>query len=103
MEKATVALIIATLALISNFTNIGLTDKEPTHYCESRELTAYCFRLSASGKSCYTVSLTEGRKVCTETWKEIPLIPIIEYQDYTTNKGDWICPPRPNKCIKVER
>ncbi len=103
MEKATVALIIATLALISNFTNIGLTDKEPTHYCESRELKAYCFDLSSTLKTCYTLPAKTGGKRCTETWKEIPLIPIIEYQDYTTNKGDWICPPRPNKCIKVER
>ena len=44
---------------------------EPTHQCDSRELKAYCFDLSSTGKTCYTLPNYSGAKRCTEGWKEI--------------------------------
>ena len=44
---------------------------EPTHQCNSRELQAYCFELSSTGKTCYTLPNKVGGKVCTEGWVEI--------------------------------
>jgi len=53
---------------------------EPTHTCESRELQAYCFSLSSTGKTCYTLPNYVGGKRCTESWQEIEEI---------TEVGEW--------------
>ena len=42
---------------------------ESTHYCDSRELKAYCFDLSSTGKTCYTLPERIGGKRCTEGWQ----------------------------------
>ena len=91
------------IALIATWTYVGVSGVEPTHYCESRELKAYCSSLSSTSKTCYTLLAKTGGKRCTEGWKEIPELTIEESQDYeyTASKGDWRCPPRPDKCIKV--
>ncbi len=49
------------------------TMPEPTHECHSRELKAYCFDLSSTGKTCYTLPAKTGGKRCTEGWQEIEL------------------------------
>jgi len=49
---------------------------EPTHTCESRELQAYCFDLSSTAKTCYTLPDKIGGKRCTEGWQEIEDIQI---------------------------
>ena len=64
--------IAAILLVIASFFQVGDTSKEPTHYCESRELKAYCYDLSSTGKTCYTQEEKTGGKRCTEGWKEIP-------------------------------
>ena len=46
---------------------------EPTHECDSRELQAYCFDLSSSGKTCYTLPNYAGGKRCSEGWKDIQI------------------------------
>ena len=43
---------------------------EPTHQCDSRELLAYCFSLSPTEKTCYTLPNDIGGKRCTEGWAE---------------------------------
>ena len=70
--KINIALIIA---LIAGFTYTGISDVEPTHYCEVRELKAYCFDLSGTEKTCYTLPEKTGGKRCSSLWKEIPATP----------------------------
>ena len=41
------AVITALLFVISGYTILGIIEKDTTHYCEMRELQAYCFDLSA--------------------------------------------------------
>jgi len=43
---------------------------EPTHQCDSRELDAYCFSISPTEKTCYTLPENQRGKRCTEGWKE---------------------------------
>ena len=65
--------IAAILLIILSFTQVGDTSLEPTHYCESRELKAYCYDLSSTSKTCYTQEDRTGGKRCTEGWKVIPI------------------------------
>ena len=52
----------------------AISDQEPSHYCLSREIKAYCYDLSSTEKTCYTLPEKIGGKRCTEGWKEIPFI-----------------------------
>ena len=74
MQKPTIYEIGIILTLISTFAIVGLSDKEPTHYCEDREIKAYCYDLSSTAKTCYTLPNTQGGKRCSSLWKEIPFI-----------------------------
>jgi len=73
METQTIINSALILALITTWSYVGISGLEPTHYCEDREITAYCYKLSSTNKSCYTVSITEGQKICSNGWKEIPI------------------------------
>ena len=44
---------------------------DSTHKCDSRELKAYCFDISPTRKTCYTLPNYTGGKRCTEGWKEL--------------------------------
>ena len=67
-KKDYIIIVLGAVALAS----IGLiVMPEPTHECDSRELKAYCFDLSSTGKTCYTLPDKIGGKRCTEGWQEI--------------------------------
>ena len=68
MDKKDYTMVTLTLALI---TSLGFAVMpSPTHFCDSRELNAYCVDLSSTGKTCYTMLDKTGGKRCTEGWKE---------------------------------
>ena len=106
METSTkvTSVIIALLVVIQGYQLVG--DREPTHYCEERELKAYCYDLSSTMKTCYTLPAKTGGKRCIE-WKEIPFLEeekVIIKEDIneviSEGKVDYICPKRPNPCRK---
>ena len=71
MDKITAGIIIA---MVLGFTVVGLTNVEPTHYCEIREIKAYCVSLSSTNGTCYTLPENTGGKRCSSLWREIPTI-----------------------------
>ena len=77
METQTIINVALMVALIGTFTYVGVEGQEPTHYCESRELTAYCYSFSPSTITCYTLPGKIGGKRCTENWKEIDFQEVI--------------------------
>ncbi len=92
---------IEIVAIVALFTYVGIEGKEPTHYCESREIKAYCYDFSFTLKTCYTLPAKQGGKRCTEGWNEIPFIEsdIPTVEPYNSG-NEWKCPKRPNPCIK---
>ena len=87
------------IAMIALFGYVGVEGKEPTHYCESRELTAHCYDLSSTMGTCYTLPAKTGGKRCSEGWKEIPLPSKAETYSYGSGKK-WLCDQ--NKCTKID-
>jgi len=79
------------LALIASFTYTGLEGREPTHYCESRELKAHCLELSSTLKTCYTLPGKTGGKRCTEGWKEILEVKIDQESITRGNSKQYSC------------
>jgi len=75
METQTKFNIGIILALVASFSIVGLTNLEPTHYCESRQIKAYCHSLSPTEKTCYTLPNNTGGRRCTEGWQIIPFMP----------------------------
>lgn len=61
--------------LIVGFAVVGVLSIEPTHYCETKQIKAYCTELSGSGVTCYTLPVKTGGKRCDEGWKAIPILP----------------------------
>lgn len=51
---------------------------EATHYCDITQMKAYCFDLSATSKTCYTLPAKTGGKQCSTVWQKIPLVPVQE-------------------------
>ena len=95
MKKTTYTMIGLSLVLL---VSLGFNAMpEPTHKCDSRELEAYCFDMSSTGKTCYTLPSYTGGKRCTEGWKEIEYIdPDIP----TKNSGKkWLC--NQYDCVKI--
>ena len=69
---------------------------DSTHYCESRELKAYCFEISSTMKTCYTLPNKAGGKICSDLWKEIPdeaeqAVVQSPYVIAYTDNGKWFC------------
>ena len=69
---------------------------EPTHQCDSRELEAYCFSLSSTNKTCYTLPANTGGKRCSSLWQEIPMSYTSETKPSATqlkasNANKWSC------------
>lgn len=85
------AMIVLSVALL---TSLGFNIMpEPTHYCDETQTKAYCFSVSSTMKTCYTLPNKGGGKICSNLWKEIPKVrsgcnPII--LAYTDN-GRYIC------------
>jgi hypothetical protein len=74
--------IVAILLMIAGYSIVG-EDLESTHYCEEREIKAFCYSMSSTMKTCYTEMNRTGGKRC-DVWKEIgsvevevnPIIPV---------------------------
>ena len=82
METKTKTGIGIILALIATFIVVGVTDKEPTHYCLSKEIKEYCFEIrDFSDKENYRCLYDETNKrryySCQEGWQDIPFIETI--------------------------
>ena len=71
-EKLKGLALVGLLLYIASMMQVGDLDLEPNYYCEGRELKAFCYDLSSTGKTCYTQEGKIGGKRCTEGWKEIP-------------------------------
>ena len=77
---------LSTILLVS----IGLNAMpEPTHECDSRELMAYCFDLSSTNKTCYTLPNKIGGKRCTEGWNKIET-PYVN-NNIPSSSNQWLC------------
>lgn len=91
------------LLMIAGYAIVGNTDLESTHYCEEREIKAYCYSLSSTMKTCYTEMNKTGGKRC-DVWKEIGTIENqpIEIPIPNSVEGKiWTCPPNGVPCIKI--
>ena len=66
--------IAAIILMIAGFTYFGISTQEANYYCPNKEIKAYCFDFSSTGKTCYTQPAKTGGKRCDEPWKEIPFI-----------------------------
>lgn len=73
MEPRDYIQIATILAMVAGFTVVGVMDKDPTHYCEDRQIKAYCYDLSSTNKTCYTMPAKTSGKRCTTGWQKIPL------------------------------
>ena len=99
MELSTKILsgIVALLLLIDSYQMVS--NREPTHYCERREIKSNCLRLSSTNKTCYSVE--KGWR-CTEGWKEIPIMPKeIEISERRSQGRLESCKPRPIGCEEI--
>ena len=45
--------------------------ENPNYYCEDTNMMAYCYSLSGTEKTCYTLPLFKGGKRCSSLWNEI--------------------------------
>jgi hypothetical protein len=95
METQNVALILSIITLVSTFTYIGVIDKEPNYYCESRQVKAFCYDLSSTKITCYTLPAKTGGSRCTESWKQIPTLP----QEATLTNVKYLCSK--DNCTKI--
>ncbi len=103
MENQTKLNIAVILTLIATLTYVGVSEMTdtPTHYCEERQIKAYCYELSSTMKTCYTLPGKIGGKRC-DIWKEIPEPEITEVSSGYSGK-EYICPKRPNPCKIIKR
>ncbi len=99
MENKILTGIVALLVVLNGYQLIG--EREPNFYCEEREIKAYCYNLSSTMKTCYTLPSKQGGKRCSE-WKEIPFIEEEVIKPTTQlNKREERCPQRPTPCKKI--
>ena len=75
MDNQTYINIGVILLMVSTFAYVGVQGLEPTHYCEAREIKAYCYSLSSTNGTCYTLPENTGGRRCESSWKEIPFLP----------------------------
>ena len=61
------------LALILTFQIVGDINLSPTHYCEDKQIKAFCYGISSTNKTCYTQINNGGAKLCSSLWKIIPI------------------------------
>lgn len=94
MENKILTGIVALLLILQCYQLVG--DREPNYYCEEREIKAYCYDLSSTMKTCYTLPSKQGGKRCTE-WKDIPFIEEIKIMTAQSRREEK-CPSRPNPC-----
>ena len=74
MADSTVIAISSLLILIAGFAVVGITTQQPSHYCLDKQIKAYCYSLSSTAKTCYTLPSNTGGKLCGAAWELIPFI-----------------------------
>lgn len=95
------SVIVIILLAIAGYTLVGDQNQEPTHYCEEREIKAFCYSLSSTMKTCYTEMNRTGGKRC-DVWRKIGVeetTDIINLPKITGTK--WSCPPFGSECIRL--
>jgi len=76
VTKLTGLSVSAIILLLATFFQVGDTSLEPNYACPGKELKAFCYDFSKSGRTCYTQPNKIGGKLCDTVWEEIPeLIP----------------------------
>ncbi len=71
VETKTIAGMTLLILLGLGFALVGNVDLEPNHYCEDRQIMAYCYTLSSTSKTCYTQPGRLGGKRCGLPWQQI--------------------------------
>ncbi len=87
------------ILMISGYVVVGDQSLEPTHYCEEREIKAFCYSLSSTMKTCYTEMNNTGGKRC-DVWKEIGSMESEEILPKQSNVMKWLCDQ--NDCVPIE-
>ena len=96
MEKKTITYTMIGLSMVL-LVSLGFNAMpEPTHQCDSRELEAYCFDMSSTDITCYTLPGRTGGKRCSEKWIEIEK----EIKPTKNNAKQWLCNSK--GCIEIE-
>jgi len=107
--KKYVMIVLPVALLVSLGFNIA---PEPNYYCEVKQLTAHCFSLSSTSKTCYTIPNKLGGKICDSLWLEIPKVEELVKIDLSqcpqvlviayTNEGKFFCNKigKDAKCIE---
>ena len=95
------------LSILAMWTYVGVIDLNPNYYCESRELTAHCYSLSSTNKTCYTLPSNQGGKRCTEGWRSFSATITNDpnqhiYEQSSVEGTQWKCSADPYGCIKIK-
>ena len=90
MEKKDYGMVILSVSLLAS---LGLNAMpEANYYCNSTTTKAYCFDLSSSLKTCYTLPDKQKGKICSEGWKELIITPEgIDSVKVFANGKEWNC------------
>ena len=78
------------ILLIGGYVLVGDTSLEPTHYCEERQIKAFCYSLSSTMKTCYTEMNNTGGKRC-DVWKEIGNVEQEIISPEPRKVKQWLC------------
>jgi len=90
MDRKNYAMVVLSISLLASIGFNVMPD--PTHYCDVREIKAYCFNLSSTGGTCYTLPEKQGGRRCSSIWQEIPEIEVINEVETFANNKNWKCP-----------
>ena len=84
----TVAAIFATLLL---WTQVGDTSLEPNYFCNTdKQLTAFCYDLSASKLTCYTqINKTGGKQCRNGEWELFPVAETVSLPEPVKEKSSF--------------
>jgi len=84
MERKDYAMIVLSVSLLAS---IGLNlMPEANYYCDDRMEKAYCFDLSSTMKTCYTLPNRQGGKRCSSLWQPIEIEIKEKVKIYANNK-----------------
>ena len=80
---------------------------QANYYCDASQAKAYCFDMSSTLKTCYTLPNRGGGKVCGDLWKKIPdpvenTAACSPYVVAYTDNGKYFCDKvgKDAKCVK---
>lgn len=89
------------LALVSLMVQVGVSNLEPNHYCEARQITEHCSNLTKyyglDNEKC--INVLSGNKLCKSGWTEIHDITYNLPKNITAKQ--WRCHPPPKNCTVI--